>query len=66
MYLKHTLQYYNLCSGITKFEMHEIILLPVGLLHFIPEVHVAVVVSELVTAAESFHREYAAASLVVV
>lgn len=30
------------------------------------EVHVAVVVSELVTAAESFHREYAAASLVVV
>ena len=46
--------------------MYEIILLPVGLLHFIPEVHVAVVVSELVTAAESFHREYAAASLVVV
>lgn len=47
--------------------MYEIILLPVGfLLRFIPEVHVAVVASELVTAAESFHREYAAASPVVV
>lgn len=67
-------------TGIFPFEtscllvLVDAVLPPVSSLAFscvapvfqIAEVHVAVVVSELVTAAESFHREYAAASLVVV